>query len=63
MTCPKKAKGHSQESGYSTVLEALVKFGHIIPPSQALAISLFTQDARTQDALEAMGKISSHEQM
>jgi hypothetical protein len=34
----------------------MVKFGQMSPPSQALAISLFTQDARTHDAPEAMGK-------
>jgi hypothetical protein len=41
----------------------MVKFGHIRHPSQALAISLFTQDARTQDAPEAMVIISSYEQV
>jgi hypothetical protein len=35
----------------------------MIPPSKSLAISLFTQDARTQDAPEAMGFFSSHEQI
>jgi hypothetical protein len=34
----------------------MVKFGQMSPPSQALAISLFTQDARNQDAPEAMEK-------
>jgi hypothetical protein len=37
--------------------------GRLGPPSQALAISLFTQDARTQDVPEDMGKCSSNEQM
>jgi hypothetical protein len=41
----------------------MVKFGQMIPPSQALAISLFTQDARTQDVPEAMGFFSPNEQM
>jgi hypothetical protein len=63
MIFPKEAKGNSQDSGYSTAPEAMVKFGQMIPPSQALAISLFTQDSRTQDALQAMVKFSSHEQM
>jgi hypothetical protein len=57
MTCPKEAKENSQDSGYSTAPEAMVKFGHMIPPSQSLAISLLAQDARTQDAPEAMEKI------
>jgi hypothetical protein len=63
MTFPKEAKGNSQDSGYSTALEAMVKFGQMIPPYQALAIILFTQDARNQDAPEAMVKISSREQV
>jgi hypothetical protein len=63
MTCPKEAKGNSQDSVHSTAPEAMVKFGQMSPPSQALSISLFTQDARTQDAPEAMGIMSSHEQM
>jgi hypothetical protein len=63
MICPKEAKENSQDSGYSTAPEAMVKFEHMSPPSQALAISLFTQDARIQDAPEAMGKCSSHEQV
>jgi hypothetical protein len=63
MTCPKESKGNSQDSGYSTAPEAIVKFGQMIPPSQALAISLFTQYARTQDAPEAMVKFYSHEQV
>jgi hypothetical protein len=40
MHFPKEAKGNSQDSGYSTTLEAMVKFGQTIPPSPALAISL-----------------------
>jgi hypothetical protein len=63
MTFPKEAKGNSQYSGYSTAPEAMVKFGQMSPPSQALAISLITQDVRTQDAPEAMVKFSSHEQV
>jgi hypothetical protein len=63
MTCPKEAKVNSQDSGYSTAPEAMVKFGPMIPPSQSLAISIFTQDARTQDAPEAMENLSSHEQV
>jgi hypothetical protein len=63
MTFPKEAKGNSQDSGYSTAPEAMVKFGQMSTPSESLAISLFTQDSRTQDAPEAMGKFSSHEQM
>jgi hypothetical protein len=63
MTCPKEAKGNSQDSGYSTAPEAMVKFGHMSPPSQSLAISIFTQYARTQDAPEAMEFFSSHEQV
>jgi hypothetical protein len=63
MTCPKEAKGDSQYSGYSTTPEAMVKFGQTIPPSSALSIILFTQEAKTQDAPEAMVKFSSHEQV
>jgi hypothetical protein len=63
MTFPKEENESSQDSGYSTALEAMVKFGQMSPPSQALAISLFTQYARTQDAPEAMVKFSSHEQL
>jgi hypothetical protein len=63
MTCPKEAKGNSQDSGYSTAPEAMVKFGQMSPPSQSLAISLFNQDVRTEDAPEAMGKFYSHEQV
>jgi hypothetical protein len=63
MTFPKEAKGNSQDSGYSTAPEAMVKFGQMSPPSQALAISLFTQDARTKDAPEDMVKLYAHEQV
>jgi hypothetical protein len=63
MPFPKEAKGNSQDSGYSTTTEAMVKFGQTIPPSPALATSLFLQDAKTQDAPDAMVKFSSHEQM
>jgi hypothetical protein len=63
MTFTKEAKGNSQDPGYSTAPEALAKFGQTSPPSQALAINLFTQDSRTQDAPEIMVKISSHEQL
>jgi hypothetical protein len=63
MTCPKEAKGNSQDSSYSTTPEAMVKFGQTIPPSPALSISLITQDAKTQDAPEAMVKLYSHEQV
>jgi hypothetical protein len=63
MTCPKEAKEISQDSSYSTMPEAMVKFGQMIPPSTALAIRLYPQDAKTQDALEAMVKLYSHEQV
>jgi hypothetical protein len=63
MTCLKEAKGNSQYSGYINAPETMVKFGQMSPPSQDLAISLINQDARTQDAPEAMGKVSSHAQM
>jgi hypothetical protein len=63
MTFPKEANGNSQDSGYSPAPEAMVKFGQTSPPSQALSISLFTQDSRTQDAPEAMAKLSSREQL
>jgi hypothetical protein len=58
MTFTKEAKGISQDSGYITVPEAMVKFGQMSPHLPALAISLFPQDARTQDAPEAMVKLS-----
>jgi hypothetical protein len=54
MTCPKEAKGNSQDSRYSTMPEAMVKFGQTIPPYPALSISLITHDAITQDAPEAV---------
>jgi hypothetical protein len=63
ITCPKEAKGNSQDLGYSTAPEAMVKFGKTIPPSPVLAISLFPQDAKTRDAPEDMVKFSSHEQV
>jgi hypothetical protein len=63
MTCPKEANGNFQDSGYSTAPEAIVKYGQMSPPSQALAISLFTKYDRIQDAPEAMGNFYSHEQM
>jgi hypothetical protein len=63
MTCPKETKVNYQDSGYSTAPEDVVKFGQMSPPSQALAISLFTQDSRTQDALEAMDFFCSNEQV
>jgi hypothetical protein len=47
MTFPKEANVNSQDSGYSTAPKAMVKFGHMNTPSQALASSLFTQDAKT----------------
>jgi hypothetical protein len=62
MTCPKEAKGNSEDSGYSTAPEAMVKFGQMSPPSPALAISLFP-DSKTQDAPEATVKLSSLEQV
>jgi hypothetical protein len=57
VTFPKEVNGSSQDTGYSTAMEAMVQFGQTSPPSQALAISLFIQDARNQDAPEAMPKI------
>jgi hypothetical protein len=59
----KEAKGNSQDSGYNTMPEAMVKFGQTIPHYPALAIILSPQDANTQDAPEAMFKFSSHEQL
>jgi hypothetical protein len=50
MIFPKEASKSSQDSGYINAPEAMVKFGQTVPTSQALSISLFTQDARTQDA-------------
>jgi hypothetical protein len=63
ITCPKEAKGNSQDSGYSTMMEAMVKFGQKIHTSPALAISLITQDSKIQDAPEAMVKLYYHEQV
>jgi hypothetical protein len=63
MTLPKEANINSQYSGYSTAPEAMVKFGQTSPPFPALSISLFPQDVKTQDAPEAMVKLSSHEQL
>jgi hypothetical protein len=63
MTCPKEEKVNSQDSGYSTVPEAMVQCGQMSPPSQDLAISLCPQDASIQDAPEAIGKFSSCEQI
>jgi hypothetical protein len=63
MTLPKEAYGISQDSGYNTAPEAIVKFGHTSPPSQDLATSLKTQDARNQDAPEAMPKIEGSTSM
>jgi hypothetical protein len=56
MTLPKEANGIYQDSGYNTAPEDMVKFGKTSPPSQALATSLFTQDARNQDAPEDIPK-------
>jgi hypothetical protein len=63
ITFPKEAKGNYQDSGYSTAPEAMVKLRQMSHPSQALVISLFTQDARTQDVPEAMVKFSSRQQL
>jgi hypothetical protein len=57
MNFPNEENGISQDSGYSTVPEAMVKFGQMASPPQTLAISLFTQDSRNQDAPEAMPTI------
>jgi hypothetical protein len=56
MTPPKEAHRISQESGYNTAPEAMVKFGQTSPPSQALATIPFTQDSRKQDAPDALPK-------
>jgi hypothetical protein len=45
MTLPKE-HGISQESRYNNTPVAMVEYGQTSPPSQALAISPFTQDAR-----------------
>jgi hypothetical protein len=50
MTFPKEANGISRDPGYSTAPESMVQLGQRSPPSQALAICLFPQDARNQDA-------------
>jgi hypothetical protein len=63
MPFPKDAKINSQDSGYSTTQEAMFKFGQKIPPSPYLAISLSPQYAKTQNAPEAIVKLSSHEQV
>jgi hypothetical protein len=41
----------------------MVKFGQTIPPSPVLAIRISPQDSKTQDAPEAMVKLSYREQM
>jgi hypothetical protein len=41
----------------------MVKFGQTIPPSQDLATSIFTQDARNQDAPRAMPKLEGRNSM
>jgi hypothetical protein len=61
MPFPKEAKGNSKDSGYITTPEAMVKFGQTSPPSPALAISLFPQDAKTRDAPEDMVKLYYHD--
>jgi hypothetical protein len=63
MTFPKEANRISQDPGYSTALETMVQFGQTSPPPQSLAISLFNQDDRNQDALEAMTKIDGRTSM
>jgi hypothetical protein len=63
MPFPKETKGNSQYSGYSTKPGAMVKFGQTSPPSPALAISLFPQDAKTHDAPEVMVTFSFHKQV
>jgi hypothetical protein len=57
MTFPKETIGGSQGPGYNTAPEAMVQFGQMSPPPQSLDISLFSQDARHQDAPEAMPKM------
>jgi hypothetical protein len=56
MTCPNESNGSSQDPGYNTAPEAMVPFGQMSPPSQSLAISIFSQDARKQDASDALPK-------
>jgi hypothetical protein len=63
MPFPKEAKGNSQDSGYSTTPEAMVKFGQTMSPSPPLAISLSPQDAKAHNVSEDMVKLSSHEQV
>jgi hypothetical protein len=41
----------------------MVKFGQTTPPSQDLAISIFTQDARKQDVQGAVPKIEGRTSM
>jgi hypothetical protein len=41
----------------------MVESGQTSPPYQALSISLFTQDVRTQDVAEDMTIFSSNEQI
>jgi hypothetical protein len=53
----KEANESSKDPGYNTSPDAMVQFVQKSIPSQALAISLFAQDARNQDAPEAMPKI------
>jgi hypothetical protein len=57
MFLPKEATGGSQDTGYNNAPEAMVQFGQTSSPPQSLAISLFAQDARNQDAPEAMPQI------
>jgi hypothetical protein len=56
ITLPKEAHGISQDSGYNTAPEAMVKFGQMSPPFQDLSTSPFNQYAINQDAPEAMPK-------
>jgi hypothetical protein len=58
---PRMQRQNYQDSSYNTTPEAMIKFGQRIPPSVALAISLFPQVAKTRDAPEAMVKFSSPE--
>jgi hypothetical protein len=57
MTFPKEVNGSYQDPGYNNAPEAMVQFGQTSHPSQYLAIILFAQDARNQDAPEAVPKI------
>jgi hypothetical protein len=56
MTLPKEAHGIFQESRYTNAPEAMVESGQTSHPSQTLATGPFTQDARNQDAPEAVPK-------